>query len=368
MGENLEQTLRRLSRTGGELVRAESGGRLRCLACGHRCILKDGMNGVCKVRFMENGELRYPWGYAAGIQNDPIEKKPYFHAFPGAKALSFGMLGCDLKCGYCQNWVTSQALRDPVAGVPPEELTPELIAEAAVRAGSKIVVSTYNEPLITAEWAVDVFRAARKRGLATGFVSNGNATPEVLDFLKPYCDIYKVDLKAFSQKNYRELGAKLDHILETIQNLVDRGFWVEIVTLLVPGWNDSDEELKGLTNFIASVSPLIPWHVTAYHPDYKMQDHSYTGPTHLIRAAEIAVQAGLKYIYPGNLPGKVGSWEDTRCHRCGETAIRRTGFRVLENRLSPDGHCPSCKGQVPGFWSNGLVPVKAPLYGAKLAG
>lgn len=358
MSESLEQHLHRLSTTETPLALPESNGRLRCVACGHRCILKDGMRGVCKVRWMEGGKLHVPWGYAAGIQNDPIEKKPYFHAFPGAKALSFGMLGCDFKCAYCQNWVTSQALRDPVAGVEPEEVTPDEIADIAIRAGSRVVVSTYNEPLITAEWAVDVFKAARARGLSTGFVSNGNATPEVLDFLKPHCDIYKVDLKAFSQKNYRELGGRLDHVLETISSLVDRGFWVEIVTLLVPGWNDSDEELTGLTEFIASVSPLIPWHVTAYHPDYHMQDHARTGPRHLVRAAEIAAKAGLRFIYPGNLPGQVGNWEDTRCHRCGETVIRRTGFRVLENRLGRGGECPGCREPVPGFWENGLVPVK----------
>src|SRR6188474_3490516 len=165
----------------GELYDTLPDGRLRCYACGHCCPLPDGAIGVCKVRFNEGGRLRVPWGYVGGVQCDPIEKKPFFHVYPGALAYSFGMLGCDLHCGYCQNWVTSQALRDPMAVSPPRDADPDLLATDAIRQGARVVVSTYNEPLITVEWAVEVFKAARRRGLATGFVSNGNGTSQVLD-------------------------------------------------------------------------------------------------------------------------------------------------------------------------------------------
>jgi pyruvate formate lyase activating enzyme len=201
---------------------------------------------VCKVRFVDDGRLRVPWGYVGGVQCDPVEKKPFFHAYPGALAYSFGMLGCDLHCSYCQNWVTSQALRDPHAVSPPQTATPEALVAAH---GARLLVSTYNEPLITSEWAVAVFEHARRAGLATGFVSNGNGTPEVLNYLRPHLDLYKVDLKSFDDRHYRELGGRLHPILDTIAWLHDAGVWVEIVTLLIPGFNDSDEELRGLTPF-----------------------------------------------------------------------------------------------------------------------
>ena len=178
----------------GELYDVMPDGRLRCYACGHECPLPDGAIGVCKVRFNESGRLRVPWGYVGGVQCDPIEKKPFFHAYPGALAYSFGMLGCDLHCAYCQNWVTSQALRDPDAISPPMQADPEAMVRDAVQRGARVLVSTYNEPLITAEWAVEIFRHARAAGLVTGFVSNGNGTPRVLEYLRPWIDLYKVDL------------------------------------------------------------------------------------------------------------------------------------------------------------------------------
>ncbi len=217
-----------------DLVRSERHG-LRCLACGHRCLIKPGRAGVCRVRFNEGGELRVPGGYVAGLQVDPIEKKPFHHAFPGRDALSFGMLGCDYHCGYCQNWVTSQALRDDRAVSLPRFCDAEKLVDTAVERGAPVSVSTYNEPLITSEWAVEVFKVARRRGLTCGYVSNGNATPEVLDFLRPYVDLYKVDLKGFDDKHYRELGGVLSNVLETIERLVEKGFWVEVVTLTIPG-------------------------------------------------------------------------------------------------------------------------------------
>src|SRR4051794_11704143 len=296
-----------------ELVESLDRGRVRCFSCGHCCPIPEGQPGVCKVRYNKGGKLYVPWGYVGGVQCDPVEKKPFFHAYPGALAYSFGMLGCDLHCSYCQNWVTSQALRDPHALAPPRDVAPETLVRDAVAQGARIMVSTYNEPLITAEWAVDVFALARERGLVTGFVSNGNGTPRVLEFLRPHLDLYKVDLKSFDDRRYRELGGRLQPILDTIQWLHRAGLWVEIVTLLVPGFNDSDAELTGLTEFIASVSCDIPWHVTAFHQDYRMSDPANTTPQMLERAAQFGQRAGLRYVYAGNLPGRVGSLEQTQC-------------------------------------------------------
>jgi pyruvate formate lyase activating enzyme len=324
--------------------------RIRCYACGHCCPIFEGQAGVCRVRFNRGGKLYVPWGYTAGVQCDPIEKKPFFHVRPGALAFSIGMLGCDLHCGYCQNWVTSQALRDPEAVTPLRRADPEALARRAVEIGAEAVVSTYNEPLITAEWAVAVFRHARAAGLLTGFVSNGNATPQVLEYLRPHLDLYKVDLKSFDDRHYRELGGRLQPILDSIRRIHEMGFWLEVVTLLVPGFNDSDDELRRLAAFLAGVSPDIPWHVTAFHKDYRMQDPADTRPADLARAAAIGREAGLRYVYAGNLPGLVGDLEDTRCPGCGELLVRRYGYVIREYRLTGNGACPRCSKAIPGRW------------------
>ena len=335
------------------LVEHLGDNRVRCFSCGHCCPIPDGQSGVCKVRYNRGGKLYVPWGYTAGMQCDPIEKKPFFHAYPGALAYSFGMLGCDLHCGYCQNWVTSQALRDPHAISPPIKASPERMVQQALDQGAKVIVSTYNEPLITSEWAVAVFREARAAGLKTGFVSNGNGTPQVLEFLRPWIDLYKIDLKSFDDRHYHELGGRIGPILDTIRRVHQMGWWLEIVTLLIPGFNDSDDELRRLTEFVASVSCEIPWHVTAFHTDYKMQGEGQRDTTSddLLRAAEIGRQSGLQYIYAGNLPGGVGLGEDTRCPQCSETLIRRYGYLIEDYRLTPEGRCPRCAHQIPGRWA-----------------
>ena len=334
-----------------ELVESIDRNRLRCYACGHRCPIPEGARGVCKVRYNEGGRLRVPWGYVGGVQCDPVEKKPFFHAYPGALAYSFGMLGCDLHCSYCQNWVTSQALRDPQAVAPPQDTTPESLVQNALRQGARIVVSTYNEPLITAEWAVAVFKAAREQGLVTGFVSNGNGTTRVLEYLRPHIDLYKVDLKSFDDRHYRDLGGRLEPILDTIRWLARSGVWVEIVTLLVPGFNDDEGELRRMTAFLADVSQDLPWHVTAFHQDYQMTDAPNTTAAMLLRAVQIGREAGLRYVYAGNLPGRVGELEHTHCHGCGERLIARYGYLIQQYRLTSDGVCPSCSTAVPGRWS-----------------
>jgi pyruvate formate lyase activating enzyme len=337
-----------------ELVEPLDRNRLRCYSCGHACPIPEGQAGVCKVRYNRGGKLYVPWGYVGGVQCDPIEKKPFFHAIPGALAYSFGMLGCDLHCSYCQNWVTSQALRDPSAVSPPLAANPQALVEDALAQGAKVVVSTYNEPLITSEWAVAIFTEARAAGLMTGFVSNGNATPQVLEFLRPHIDLYKVDLKSFDEAHYRKLGGRIQPILDSIKRIHQIGFWLEIVTLLIPGFNNSDDEIRRLTEFISGVSPDIPWHVTAFHQDYRMTDQRNTTAEDLLRAAEIGKQSGLRYIYPGNLPGRVGDWENTHCTNCGEGLIERYGYRIRVYNLTADGACPNCGTKLPGRFRSGF--------------
>ncbi len=335
----------------GELYEKLANNKLRCFACGHRCVIFDGRRGICKVRYNEGGVLKVPTGYVGALQCDPTEKKPFFHVLPGSNTLTFGMLGCDFHCGYCQNWLTSQALRDPAAIMPPREVTADELVSIAKQLGASLVGSSYNEPLITSEWAVEVFQRASSEGFRTVFISNGNGTPQVIQYLKPWVDGYKVDLKSMSDKSYRSLGGKLDNVLSTIKLLVEMGFWVEVVTLLVPGFNDSDEELREAASFLYSLSPDIPWHVTAFHKDYKMTDPDNTSVETLMRAAEIGYETGLRYVYAGNLPGMVGGYENTLCPHCKTMIIERYGFQVIANRLGPGGHCPECSTKIPGIWA-----------------
>jgi pyruvate formate lyase activating enzyme len=355
----LENILAQYTRE-GELWEKLDERRIRCHACGHECPIFEGQSGVCKVRRNQNGRLLVPWGYVSGAHCDPIEKKPFYHVRPGALAFSFGMLGCDLHCEYCQNWVTSQALRDPEAVASAIRATPEGLARQAVASGAGFVISTYNEPLITVEWAVAVFRAARAAGLGTGFVSNGNATGEVLEYLRPHLDLYKVDLKSFSDANYRKLGGRLDPILDSIRRIHQMGIWIEVVTLVVPGFNDSDQELRQIAEFLHDVSPDIPWHATAFHGDYKMTGPQETPVATLRRAVEIGRAAGLQYVYAGNMPGSVGEFENTFCPGCRKRLVRRWGYRIMENLVTPEGRCPDCSAAIAGRWQ---APVAPPATG-----
>jgi len=338
----------------GELHERLEGNKVRCYACGHRCLILDGQRGVCQVRFNRGGALMVPHSYVGALQCDPTEKKPLFHVLPGSRALTFGMLGCDYHCSYCQNWLTSQALRDPAAGLAPEEISADGLATMAEQLDAKVVASSYNEPLITSEWALDVFKLTKPRGLVTAYVSNGNATREVLEYLRPWLDCYKIDLKSMSDRSYRRLGGKLESVLETVRMVRRMGFWMEIVTLLVPGFNASDEEVREAARFLAGVSPDVPWHVTAFHKDYRMTDPENTGTRALLRAAEIGREEGLRFVYCGNLPGQVGDNENTLCPNCGKPLVRRYGYKILEYALTAEGACPDCGTAIPGIWS---VPV-----------
>jgi len=344
-----------------ELLEQLEDDAVRCLACAHRCLVKPGRRGICKVRFNRGGTLMAPWGYVAALQMDPIEKKPFAHVFPGSDALTFGMLGCDFHCDFCQNWLTSQTLRDPDAGLDIDEIlriTPQELTARALRRGADVIVSSYNEPLITSEWAVSVFKEAKAAGLHCAFVSNGNATPEALAYLRPYLTAYKVDLKCMQDKTYRQLGGVLQHVLDTIQLAYDSGLWVEVVTLVIPGFNDSPEELWEAARYLVSVSPDIPWHVTAFHPDYKMTDPPPTSARALQQAAEIGQEAGLHYVYAGNLPGRVGSLENTYCPTCGEVLVERRGYTVTGYHLSSIGACNRCGTKIAGVWPKEPRTVK----------
>jgi len=337
----------------GELYEKLEDRAVRCFACGHRCVIREGRRGICQVRFNQDGELRVPYGYVAALQSDPIEKKPFFHVLPGANALTFGMLGCDYHCGFCQNWLTSQAMRDPASDASVDSIrriSPQGMVEYARKTNASVVVSSYNEPLITSEWAVEIFKEAKKAGLMCAYVSNGNNTPEVMQYLAPYLSAYKIDLKCMSDKNYRSLGGVLQNTLDGIKRAHEMGLWVEIVTLTIPGFNDSNEELWEAARFIAGVSHDIPWHVTAFHKDYKMTDPANTDAKTLIRAAEIGREAGLRFVYAGNLPGQAGDYEDTFCPACNFRLVKRRGYVIREYNVTDGGSCPHCGGKVPGIW------------------
>ena len=256
-----------------ELVEPIAKGRLRCYACGHECPIPEGAVGVCNVRFNRGGVLHVPWGYVGGVQCDPIEKKPFFHARPGRARFSFGMLGCDLHCSYCQNWVTSQALRDPQAVSPPLDVDPAALVDEALaprRPRRRQHLQRAADHQRVGRRDLQARRGAR--GLMTALRVERQRHAAVLDYIRPWIDLYKVDLKSFDDKHYRQLGGRIEPILETIRALHEMGIWLEIVTLLIPGFNDAPEELERLTAFLAGVSPDIPWHVTAFHKDYRMSD------------------------------------------------------------------------------------------------
>lgn len=350
----------------GELYERLADGSVLCFACGHRCLIRPGKRGICKVRYNQDGLLRVPFGYVSGLQVDPIEKKPFFHFLAGSDALTFGMLGCDFHCSFCQNHLSSQFLRDPASNLAASyvrKVSAEQMVKLALESSAEVIASSYNEPLITSEWAVAIFRQAVQAGLKCVYISNGNATPEVLRYLRPYVSGYKIDLKTMQDRHYRRLGGVLQHVLDSIRLAHELGFWVEVVTLLIPGFNDSTEELLDAARYIVSVSPDIPWHVTAFHPDYKMMDTPPTPPRTLLKAAEIGQEAGLRFVYAGNLPGRVGEYESTFCPQCKTLLVGRQGYTLFKYQITADGKCPQCGTIIPGVWSDRPQAVRLGGWG-----
>lgn len=333
------------------LTVSHGGDKVQCLACAHRCVIPPGRRGACKVRYNREGSLRVPWNYAGSLQINPIEQAPFMHAYAGEDVLTIGMLGCNLRCGYCQNWHLSQVLRDADAPELPTALTAREIVATAQKLGIRVILSSLNEPLITAEWTAEVFSHAKAAGITTGIVSSGYGTPEVLDFLRPHVDLIKIDLKTMSPQKYRKLGAHLDNVLETIRMVTDRGFWLEIVTLVVPGWNDSEDELRRAARFIASVSTDIPWILWNFHRDYRMREPNDAGPHDVVRAASIGRSEGLRFTYAGVQPGRVGEFEQTRCPGCKTVVIDRIGYQLTGYAIDSAGRCTACGTAIPGRWS-----------------
>lgn len=321
-----------------------------CNLCAHRCYIPKGRDGICKVRGNRAGVL-YTLVYDRVISAhiDPIEKKPLFHFLPGTEVFSIATVGCNFHCRYCQNWEISQLPRiDPVS-VPGKKLAPTEIVELARETKCKSIAYTYTEPTIFFELAYDTAGLALAAGLKNIFVSNGYMTPEALRMIQPYLHAVNIDLKSFDDKRHRRIsGAKLQPVLDSISLAKQLGIWLEVTTLVVPGHNDSDEELRQMANFLKDVDPAIPWHLSAFFPAYKMTDVEPTPHHSLLRAWEIGKNAGLHHIYCGNIPGM---HEDTVCHQCQEKLIRRVGFSVVKNRVTI-GRCPSCRTVIPGVWAN----------------
>lgn len=355
MATEPEQPLRsilseRVAPAARALYDTREGNVVQCHACAHECVIQVGRSGICQVRTNKGGTLYAPDGYVEGLAVDPIEKKPFYHVVPGSTALSFGMLGCNLKCQFCQNWYTTQVLRDERAVARVYSITADQMVNLALREGCRCLISTYNEPLITTDWAAKVFERAQVHGLLCGYVSNGFATAQVLRYLREYAQLYKIDLKTFNDRNYRMLGGRLQPVLDSIRLARELGFWVEIVTLVVPQFNDSPEELRQIAKFLASVSPDLPWHVTAFRPEYKMRDRGPTPAETLRRAFEIGKEEGLHFVYAGNLPGQIDSAEDTYCPACKELVVERLGYSVRRSMVTTEGKCPKCQAAIAGVW------------------
>lgn len=335
----------------GELYEKLKEKKVKCLACSHYCVIFEGKRGICKVRFNRDGKLYVPYGYVAGLGNDPVEKKPLYHFLPGTNTMTFGMFGCNFHCPFCQNWLSSQVLKDKSAGHDFYLISSDEIVNLAIKYKSSSISSSYNEPAITIEWAKEIFKKAKGKGLKTACISNGYFSKEAIDYILPYLDAYKVDLKSFNDKNYRILGAKLHNVLNSIKYAKEKGLWIEIVTLLVPQFNDSEEEIRNIANFIKSLSPEIPWHITRFHPDYKMLDRNFTPYDSLLNAALIGKEEGLLYIYIGNIYGGfLSKWENTYCPSCGKEVIKRSGFKVYDIRIK-DGSCEFCSFKIKGIWN-----------------
>jgi len=331
------------------LWQAAQGQKVHCYLCSFQCRIAEGKLGHCNVRKNMGGKL-YSLNYHAvcAASPDPIEKKPMFHFQPGSRSFSIATVGCNFRCEFCQNWQISQAALE-TGRIDGETIAPPQIVEAAIRSHCQSIAYTYTEPTIFMELCHDCARPAKQQGLANVFVSNGYMTREAIDFAADWLDGINVDLKAFSDEYYRKLcGARLQPVLDSIAYIAKQTkIWIEITTLLLPGQNDSPEELKKLADWLATeAGPDVPWHISRFYPQYKYTDSEPTPLESLQQAAQIGKAAGLRYVYLGNVPGTDG--ENTYCYNCHTKLIERTGYYVAANRIV-DSKCPTCGATIAGF-------------------
>ena len=323
--------------------------QLRCDLCAHRCLIQEGKRGICGVRENRGGVLySLVYGKAIATHVDPIEKKPLFNFLPGLLSFSVATVGCNMTCLHCQNADISQAPRE-TGRIMGEDISPERLVEAAEKNGCRSIAYTYTEPTIFFEYALDTARLAKTRGVKNIFVTNGYMTEEALEMINPVLDAANVDLKSFRDDFYRDVcGARLQPVLETIKRMHGQGIWLEVTTLIIPGHNDSDEELEAIGRFLSGISPDIPWHVSAFYHTYLLTSAPPTPAVTLRRARKIGQAAGLRYVYTGNIPGDDG--ENTYCPNCGKIIIERTGYRVGAVNIR-DGNCAFCSTPVAGVWN-----------------
>lgn len=323
-------------------------GEVKCQLCHHACVIKPGRSGICGVRANDGQELKSRvYGRLVARNVDPIEKKPLYHFLPGSGSYSIATVGCNFKCRFCQNADIAQMPRDRGGTVVGSSIRSDSVVADALRSGSQSIAYTYTEPTIYFEFAYDTARIAHQKGLRNIFVTNGYMSGQALEMIAPYLDAANVDLKAFKEDFYKTYcGARLAPVLDTLRHMKALGIWVEVTTLMVPGLNDDPDELRDLAGFIVEqLGPETPWHVSRFHPTYRMTDRPPTPLATLISACEIGTQAGLHYVYLGNVPGFEGA--NTRCHQCGQLLIERTGFSIRCNRIV-DGCCPDCRARVHG--------------------
>lgn len=323
-------------------------GVLRCTACAHRCAFPDDRIGACGVRHSKSGALYAPHGWIARKYVRAIETNTVYHVLPGEKALTFGLYGCDLRCPYCHNARISQALRDGAEDESPVATTPEALVEEALAEGCKAICAAYNEPMIAAEWVRDIFTVAKAKDLRTVIVSDGHTTPEALDLVAPVTDVYRVDLKGFSAEQYKTLGGRLEPVLEAIAYAKKKNLWVEVVTLVVPGFNDDARGLRDLAKKISAIDPQIPWHLNAFQPRYRMGDRPAMDAGTLVSLAGTAYARGLAFVYASNT--QFAELEHTRCPSCHDVLIERDNFKTTRSKLA-ENRCPSCATVIPGLFS-----------------
>lgn len=332
------------------LYSQEADNMVRCQLCAHRCTIAPGKSGVCGVRENREGKL-YTLVYDKVIAShvDPIEKKPLYQVLPGSLSYSIATVGCNFHCLHCQNHDIALLPREYPGHIPGTQTSPEQIVAAAQQTQCASIAYTYTEPTIYFELAYDTAKLAHEQGLKNVFVTNGYMTPEALDLMQPYLDAANVDLKGFDDAKYRQVcGGKLEPVQTSIVRMRELGIWVEVTTLVIPTHNDSDEELRAIAEWIASVDAAMPWHISAFYPQYKMSHLPPTPADTIFRAVELGKAAGLRYVYSGNIRGSEN--DNTHCYQCGERVVTRRGFGVTSNRLV-NGACPACQTPIDGIFA-----------------